>query len=459
MNKILFILALAALTLGLYFPLQRAFSPKGGVANCTQDCGLFLGDFSLEEEFSTNVITAINVPWGLTLSFVSPSGIPVEGELWVRVTEPETEELCLERLVAFRDAESVKAFGGEPALGLPFTFILDNEEEFKKIDPTNGPFFIAEGQKGILPGREYQWEIGIRCPGASFRGSLWLVAREVGKRSAFLGRYTKWLSLLYAFFFSLIIVSFVWLWHAGSLYRFVRQNLLVGLALLAFSSLCVFGEKQNPTLTFATPEIDLVESCEVMTQPLAAGTLLKNGGDRIFTKGPMRIVIKDGTVFNTLPLAGNCSLSKCFLDSLNRGETYVNRREKCQLSVLGSISLEENSYLELTRHLGPPEIVGTGSCSFASWTFTDGSSLFAAYDGDKCVRLERQPKSPDFYLDLRRYGGQSPEWAKWPWRYFHLATLIFLLLCALAIMARAYVFTRGAGKCLKKVSETSKEPK
>ena len=40
-----------------------------------------------------------------------------------------------------------------------------------------------------------------------------------------------------------------------------------------------------------------------------------------------------------------------------------------------------------------------------------------------------------------------------------IVVVAILLLCALAVMARAYVFTRGAGKCLKKVSETSKEPK
>ena len=126
---------------------------------------------------------------------------------------------------------------------------------------------------------------------------------------------------------------------------------------------------------------------------------------------------------------------------------------------MGSVSLEEDSFLELTRHLGPPELVGTGACSFASWTFTDGSSLFAAYEGDRCFRLERQPESPDYYLDLRRYGGRSPEWAKWPWRFFHLAVLFILLACALALMARAYVFTRGAGKCLRNLSKPNEEPK
>ena len=447
------------MTLGLFFPLRRAFSPKGGVAACTQESGIFLGNFSLKEEFSTNVTAAFSVPWGLTLAMTAPSGIPKAGELWVRVTEPETEELCLERLVDFKDAAVVKSFGFEPALGLPFTFILENEEDIRKIDVTKGPFFLSEGQKGVLPGKAYDWEIGIRSPGAEFEGSLWLVAKEAGSRSAFLGRYTQLLSGLYAFFFSLIIVSLVWLWHSGSLYRFVKDNLAACLLLCLFGTLSAFGEKQNPTLTFATPESDLVETLEVMTPPLSAGTLLKNGSDRIFSKGPMRIVIKEGASWNTLPLAGNCSLSSCFLDSLNKGEAYSRPREKCQVSALGSVSLEESSFLELTRHLGPPEIVGTGSCSFASWSFTDGSSLFAAYDGDACFRLERQPNLPEHYLDLRRYGGQSPEWAKWPWRFFHLGILLFLLLCALAVMARAYVFTRGAGKCLKKVSETSKEPK
>ena len=251
MNKLLFILALAAFFLAIFFPLQRAFSPKGGVANCTQECGLFLGDFSLTDEFSTNLTASFSVPWGLTLAFVSPGGIPREGELWVRVTEPDTQELCLERLVAFRDAESVKVFGGEPALGLPFTFILENEEDVRKIDPVNGPFFISEGQKGVLPGHVYAWEIGVRSPGASFRGSLWLTAREVGGRSAFLGRYTKLLAALYAFFFALIIVSLVWLWHAGSLYRFVRRNVSVCLLVLAFGALGASGAKLNPSLTCA----------------------------------------------------------------------------------------------------------------------------------------------------------------------------------------------------------------
>ncbi len=459
MNKLLFILALAAFFLAIFFPLQRAFSPKGGVANCTQECGLFLGDFSLTDEFSTNLTASFSVPWGLTLAFVSPGGIPREGELWVRVTEPDTQELCLERLVAFRDAESVKVFGGEPALGLPFTFILENEEDVRKIDPVNGPFFISEGQKGVLPGHVYAWEIGVRSPGASFRGSLWLTAREVGSRSAFLGRYTKLLAALYAFFFALIIVSLVWLWHAGSLYRFVRRNVSVCLLVLAFGALGASGEKLNPSLTFATPESDLVENCEVMTQPLTAGTLLRLGGVRIFSRGVMRIVISEGARWNTLPLGGNCSLSSCFLDALNKGEVYSRPREKCRLSALGSVSLEEDSFLELTRHLGPPELVGTGACSFASWTFTDGSSLFAAYEGDRCFRLERQPESPDYYLDLRRYGGRSPEWAKWPWRFFHLAVLFILLACALALMARAYVFTRGAGKCLRNLSKPNEEPK
>lgn len=457
MNKLLFILALCALTAGFFFPIRRAFSPKGGLSACTQESGIFMGNFSLKEEFSTNLTAAFSVPWGLTLAVAAPSGIPKEGELWVRVTEPETQELCLERLVAFRDAAAVKAFGSEPALGLPFTFILDSEEEIKKIDVTKGPFFISEGQKGVFPGKAYAWEIGLRSPGAEFEGSLWLVAKEAGARSAFLGRYTQILSGLYAFFFALIIVSLVWLWHSGSLYRFVREKLAAVVLILVFGSLSAFGEKQNPTLTFATPESDLVETLEVMTPPLFSGTLLKNGGDRIFSKGQMRIVIKEGAAWNTLPLSGNCSLSFCFLDSLNKGEAYARPRERCQVSALGSVSLEESSFLELTRHLGPPELVGTGSCSFASWTFTDGSSLFAAYDGDACYRLERQPGTPEHYLDLRRYGGPSPEWAKWPWRFFHLGMLLFLLLCACALMARAYVYTRGAGKCLRAVKKASGE--
>ena len=131
MNKLLFILALCALTAGFFFPIRRAFSPKGGLSACTQESGIFMGNFSLKEEFSTNLTAAFSVPWGLTLAVAAPSGIPKEGELWVRVTEPETQELCLERLVAFRDAAAVKAFGSEPALGLPFTFILDSEEEIK----------------------------------------------------------------------------------------------------------------------------------------------------------------------------------------------------------------------------------------------------------------------------------------------------------------------------------------
>ncbi|MBR5623740.1 hypothetical protein IKW72_01860 [bacterium] len=457
MNKLLFILAVAALTLGLFFPLRRAFSPKGGVSACTQESGIFLGNFSLKEEFTTNVTAAFSVPWGLTLAMAAPSGIPKEGELWVRVTEPGTQELCLERLVAFKDAATVKAFGFEPALGLTFTFILENEEELKKIDVTKGPFFLAEGQKGVLPGQTYDWEIGVRSPGAEFEGSLWLTAKEVGARNAFLGRYTQLLSGLYAFFFSLIVISLVWLWHSGSLYRFVRDNLAAVLAVFLFGALSASAEKQNPALTFATPESDLVETLEVMTPPLSAGTLLRFGGGRIFSKGQMRIVIREGAAWNTLPLAGKCSLSSCFLDSLVKGEAYTRPREKCRVSALGSVSLEESSFMELTRHLGPPEIVGTGSCAFASWTFTDGSSLFAAYDGDVCYRLERQPNAPEYYLDLRRYGGRSPEWAKWPWRFFHFGMLFFLLLCALAVMARAYVFTRGAKKSLRVSRNAPKE--
>lgn len=449
MNKLLFILLWAALVVALYFPVSYGFSPKGGIKPCRQDNGIFLAEFAADTDYATNLTASFSVPWNLTLAVLAPGGVPREGELWVRVTDPENGELCLERLTAFKDAAPVEAFNGEPSLGLTFTFVLDDEEDVKKIDPVNGPFFLAEGQKGVLPGKTYDWEIGLRGS-AAFYGSLWLTAREVSGRSLFLARYTKTLAWLYSALFALIISSLIWLWHAGSMYRFIKNALPIVL-LLCFSGLCA----EAGSLTFATPEAELIESCELLTSSANGGTLLSCGELTIFSKGAVRIMYRPDSPMRTLPLAGNCSLAYPFLEAMAKGETYSHKREDCQLSALAGIPLEENSLVEITRHLGPPALTGTGSCHFAAWTFTDGSSLFAAYEGDKCYRFERQPNDPEYYLDLKRYGGQTPEWAKWPWRYFHMAMLGFLALVAVAVMVRAMVFGKGIRKLLK----TKPEPK
>ena len=441
MNKLLFILLWGALSLALYFPIVSAFSPKGGVVNCVQEDGVFLANFSVNQEYTTNITASFPVPWDLTLAISAPGGIPKNGEMWVRVTEPESGELCLERLITFEDARPVKAFQNEPSLGLPFTFILDNEEDIKKIDMAKGPFFTSEGQKGVLPNRKYDWEIGIRGD-ASFSGSLFLTASEKGARSSFLGQYIKILSLAYAVIFSLILCSLLWLWHAGSMYRFVKGALVL---------LCVLisADAWAGNLAIDVPESELIENCEVVLESVNGGILLKNGSDLIFSKGKQRVILKEGAPVNTLPLSGNCPLSFCFLEPMAKGEVYPINREDCALSSLSGLSLGEDSFMELTRHLGPPMLTSTGSCYFAAWTFTDGSSLFVAHEGDKCYRLERQFKRPGYYLDLRRYGGPTPEWAKWPWRFFHIGALVVALLFAAAIMARAIVFGNGVKKFLK----------
>ncbi|MBQ7554995.1 hypothetical protein IJS98_00885, partial [bacterium] len=210
MNKLLFILLWGALSLSLYFPIVGAFSPKGGVVNCAEENGVFLANFSVDQEYTTNMIASFPVPWDLTLAILAPGGIPKNGELWVRVTEPESGELCLERLITFADARPVKAFSNEPSLGLPFTFIIDSQDDLSKIDTEKGPFFTSEGQKGVLPNQKYDWEIGIRGD-ASFSGSLFLTASEKGARSSFLGNYIKILSAAYAVLFSLILCSLLWL--------------------------------------------------------------------------------------------------------------------------------------------------------------------------------------------------------------------------------------------------------
>ena len=438
-----------ALSLVLYFPIVSAFSPKGGVVSCVQEDGVFLANFSVNQEYTTNMIASFPVPWNLTLAISAPGGIPKNGEMWVRVTEPESGELCLERLITFEDARPVKAFQNEPSLGLPFTFILDNEEDIKKIDMAKGPFFTSEGQKGILPNQKYDWEIGIRGD-ASFSGSLFLTASEKGTRSSFLGNYIKILSAAYAVLFSLILCSLLWLWHAGSMYRFVKGAII--LLFVLTSSDVLAGN-----LSIDAPESELMENCEVVLESVNGGMLLKNGNDLIFSKGRQRVILKEGASVNTLPLSGNCPLSFCFLEPMARGEVYPINREDCALSSLSGLSLGEDSFMELTRHLGPPMLTSTGSCYFAAWTFTDGSSLFAAHEGDKCYRLERHLKRPGYYLDLRRYGGPTPEWAKWPWRFFHIGFLTVTLLFAIAVMARAIVFGNGVKKFLKANAKPKEE--
>ena len=441
MNKLLFLLLWAALSAFLYFPIVGKLSPEGGAVNCVQENGVFLANFTVDREFTTNVTASFPVPWDLTLAILAPGGIPKSGEMWVRVTEPNGGELCMERLIAFSDARPVKAFSGEPSLGLPFTFILENEEDVGKIDTEKGPFFTAEGQKGVLPNQKYDWEIGIRGDGP-FSGSLFLTAVEKGVRSAFLVRYIKILSLIYAIMFALILCSLLWLWHNGSAYRFIKGALILLLVLTAGSAFA--GNLANDA-----PESELAENCEVISEYVSGGTLLKNGSDLIYSKGKLRVIVKNDSPYNALPLSGNCPLSFCFLEPLSKGEVYSMRREDCNLNVLSSLSLNEDSIMELTRHLGPPMLTSTGSCAFAAWTFTDGSSLFAAYDGDKCYRLERQPKTPGYYLDFKRYGGQTPEWAKWPWRFFHVGILVVALLFAIALIVRAVVFKKSAKKLLK----------
>ena len=449
MNKLLFILLWGALSLSLYFPIVGAFSPKGGVVNCAEENGVFLANFSVDKEYTTNVVATFPVPWDLTLAILSPGGIPKNGELWARVTELESGELCLERLITFEDARPVKAFPNEPSLGLPFTFILDSQDDLSKIDTENGPFFTSAGQKGVLPNKKYAWEIGIRGE-ASFSGTLFLTASEKGARSTFLGNYIKILSVAYAILFSLILCSLLWLWHAGSMYRFVKGSLVLLLVLMSSDVLA-------GNLSIDAPESELMENCEVLIESVNGGILLKNGSDLIFSKGRQRVILKEGAPVNTLPLRGNCPLSFCFLEPMARGEVYPINREDCALSSLSGLSLGEDSFMELTRHLGPPMLTSTGSCYFAAWTFTDGTSLFAAHEGDKCYRLERHLRRPGYYLDLRRYGGPTPEWAKWPWRFFHIGFLAVALLFAIAIMARAIVFGNGVRKILKAKPEPKEE--
>ena len=335
-----------ALSLSLYFPIVGAFSPKGGVVNCAEENGVFLANFSVDQEYTTNVTASFPVPWDLTLAILAPGGIPKDGELWVRVTEPGSGELCLERLITFEDARPVKAFQNEPSLGLPFTFILDSQDDITKIDAEKGPFFTSAGQKGVLPNLKYDWEIGIRGE-ASFSGSLFLTASEKGSRSSFLGNYIKILSGAYAVLFSLILCSLLWLWHTGSMYRFVKGALVL-LFVLAGSDVLAGN------LSIDAPESELMENCEVVLESVNGGMLLKNGNDLIFSKGRQRVILKEGASVNTLPLKGNCPLSFCFLEPMARGEVYPIKREDCALSNLSGISLGEDSFMELTRHRQAP---------------------------------------------------------------------------------------------------------
>ena len=226
------------------------------------------------------------------------------------------------------------------------------------------------------------------------------------------------------------------------MYRFVKGALVLLLVLTCSNALA-------GNLAIDVPESELIENCEVVIESVNGGILLKNGSDLIFSKGRQRVILKEGAPVNTLPLSGNCPLSFCFLEPMAKGEVYSINREDCALSALSGLSLGEDSFMELTRHLGPPMLTSTGSCYFAAWTFTDGTSLFVAHEGDKCYRLERQLKRPGYYLDLRRYGGPTPEWAKWPWRFFHIGALVVTLLFAAAVMARALVFGNGVKKLLK----------
>ncbi|MBQ7555897.1 hypothetical protein IJS98_05535, partial [bacterium] len=241
-----------------------------------------------------------------------------------------------------------------------------------------------------------------------------------------------------------------WLWHAGSMYRFVKGALILLFVLTS-------SEVLAGNLSIDAPESELMENCEVVLESVNGGVLLKNGNDLIFSKGRQRVILKEGASVNTLPLLGKCPLSFCFLEPMARGEVYPINREDCALSSLSGLSLGEDSFMELTRHLGPPMLTSTGSCYFAAWTFTDGTSLFAAHEGDKCYRLERHLKRPGYYLDLRRYGGPTPEWAKWPWRFFHIGFLTVTLLFAIAVMARAIVFGNGVKKFLKANAKPKEE--
>ncbi|MBR4821185.1 hypothetical protein IKZ70_04910, partial [bacterium] len=267
MNNLLFILLWGVLSLSLYFPIVGAFSPKGGVVNCAEENGVFLANFSVDQEYTTNMIASFPVPWDLTLAILAPGGIPKNGELWVRVTEPESGELCLERLITFADARPVKAFSNEPSLGLPFTFIIDSQDDLSKIDTEKGPFFTSEGQKGVLPNQKYDCEIGIRGD-ASFTVSLFLTASEKGARSSFLGNYIKLLSAAYAVHFSLILCSLLWLWHAGSMYRFVKGALILLFVLTS-------SEVLAGNLSIDAPESELMENCEVVLESVNGGILLK----------------------------------------------------------------------------------------------------------------------------------------------------------------------------------------
>lgn len=446
MNRILFVLAWGALALGLYFPLEKAFLPKGGGASCSQESGVFLSPFRLEGEFATNLVASFPVPWDLTLAARFDRGLPKGGELYVRVSEPESGELCLERLLSLGDGESLEVFGTDCNAGLKFNFILEDEADLESIDVQKGPFFTAAGQKGVLPGIPYRWEIRLQAPDYSGSGDLWLAAREQWPRSSFLERHCRLLALGYALAFGLLAASLLWLWHAGSLYRVVRG----GLALLVLALAApAFGEGGMPT--FATPEEELLENWPALSS--AGGrTVLQVGDGLVFLLNRTLVVVPAGSPLNALPLGGSCPLFGPFLQSLARGETYGVQRERGSVSALGAVSLQERSFLEITRRLGPPELTSTGSCLFAAWTFDDGSSFFAAYEGDRCLRLERQPRGPGHYLDLRRYGGFVPEWARYGWRYFHIGIFVILALGAAALMARAFMYGSSAGKLLRKAA-------
>ena len=439
MNKLLFLLVWAAMAAALFFPLRKFVDPSDPKGARERNNVILLGPVSFTD-FSTNVTRSFEAPWDLSLVLVAKTPLPKEGTLSVRALDG-SGNLCLAREANLADLPASSLFKGNFSVALPFTFIVKNEEELKNLDLENGPFFSAEGESGLLPNTLYNWEINLNSEEAN-SALLFLTFQEKVLKNRFLERYLETLALVLAILLALLPLTIIWLWHAGSLYGVVKKGLLL-ILVLAFT--CeVFGE----TPTFVTPISELKETLPLFGE-FENGLLFRLEGSLLFARGNERLVICDGAQKNSFTPEGELFPSSGFLGALTKGETFRHQRDLGARTDLKNISLGERSLLELTRHLGPPELTGTGAFLFSAWSFKDGGSLFAACEGDQCLRLEFLEKNPEYYLDQKVYGKVIPEWAKYRWRYLHLGAALVLVLISLAIMVRAILYAHGANRLLR----------